>query len=792
MAKIATLSSKMGLWLSLFITLIIIVSGYGYYYIFVQYEAEQQRKILLSSGADLSSSLNSNLVEKIRVIQTLVATTEVETLLAESNFQYNSLSPASRTQLIKAENDKWKSRTSIDTAFARERLASKAAQILNRHVNDNPDVYGEIFLTNKFGAVVGMTGELSTIAHAHKYWWKAAFADGVGKVFIDDRGFDESVGGVVLGLVIPVKKSGKVIGILKANLDMKALFSSFINVKDRSRDYKVSIYRSGGLVVFDEQFAPLKHHAPEKVAALLGLKEAVGRSYIDVKGSHFWVSVPIPLTMNTGAIGFGGKPKDYGHTLGNAGEHWDIVLSKDNFHLDLGQEKTEALFIFLVSFIVLVPFFGAWIVKVLLQPLRRLSDDIENFDLEVGFESMQTPSSRELEVLSTAFRHLTERLGETVVSRDELSIEMEQRSKIENILDVFFNQTLSLNIIAGKDNRIKKCNAGLEAILGYSSTEMIGTSFWDLMCSKEDDCLTEVRDKLQKSGSILFEHKHTHKDGSDRFLAWSVYVEPTEQNVYAVATDISDKMEIDMALRQAHKIEAVGNLAGGIAHNVNNMLLPILTLTEMTIRELPKESRAHKRLEKVVEAGQRAKDLIDGIMAFSRRDDAAEVKKETDIVALVQDTTEFLKSTLPSTISLVKGSGVDVALVYCDPAQISTILVNMMSNSIDAIEGNVGKIEITVTIEYVTQKFAQTVPHLAAGNFVKIAISDTGCGMLPMVMTKVFDPFFTTKRVGDGTGLGLSTAHGIVVKSGGAIHVHSELDVGTTFTIFLPLLDQGK
>jgi PAS domain S-box-containing protein len=255
--------------------------------------------------------------------------------------------------------------------------------------------------------------------------------------------------------------------------------------------------------------------------------------------------------------------------------------------------------------------------------------------------------------------------------------------------------------------------------------------------------------------------------------------------------DTTERKEMERTLRQSHKMEAVGNLAGGIAHDVNNMLLPIISLSRMTMKDLPEGSKGRTRLEKVVEAGEKAKNIVSGMLAFSRADQEKAHNEEENIADVVQNSIDLLKTALPSTINVKENIDPNTGTVLCDHSQISTILMNLGSNATHAMGGHVGDLEISVSPVEVNQALFMKISGLKLGKFAKIAVTDTGCGMDTETLTKIFDPFFTTKEVGEGTGLGLSMSHGIIANHGGAIDVASEIGVGTTFDIYLPLVDNG-
>ena len=288
---------------------------------------------------------------------------------------------------------------------------------------------------------------------------------------------------------------------------------------------------------------------------------------------------------------------------------------------------------------------------------------------------------------------------------------------------------------------------------------------------------------------LVAERKHITIMSTSHGLIWLLGLGFIWAATRRSAAQIKERLEIENALRQAQKMDALGGLAGGIAHEINNMLLPIISLAQMTIKDFPDGSRQQKRLEKIVEAGERAKHLINGILSFSHRADVEVSQKRINIVKAIKDSLNLLRITLPSTLTFKTDLDPSTGHVVCDPIQISSIVLNLGSNAADAMEGRIGDITISLAPVEITQQHALSISELKPGRYAKLTVSDTGKGIAAHQLERIFDPFYTTKEVGQGTGLGLSIAYGIVKQHHGAITVSSEVGVGTTFDIYLPLVD---
>ncbi len=247
--------------------------------------------------------------------------------------------------------------------------------------------------------------------------------------------------------------------------------------------------------------------------------------------------------------------------------------------------------------------------------------------------------------------------------------------------------------------------------------------------------------------------------------------------------DISQEKGLEHQLLQAHKMEAVGRLAGGVAHDFNNLLTAILGYADMLAAVLPADSLQHGHSQQILRAAQRAADLTRKLLAFARKQLIE--PRVFDAGELILAVDPLLRRLIGEDIELVTLPGRSVGLVDADPGQIEQVLVNLVVNARAAMpEG--GKLSIETLEVELDEAAARGHPDVPPGRYVVIAVSDTGVGMDRETLAHIFEPFFTTKRAGEGTGLGLATCYGIVKQAGGHISVHSEPGRGTTFRVYLP------
>jgi len=259
--------------------------------------------------------------------------------------------------------------------------------------------------------------------------------------------------------------------------------------------------------------------------------------------------------------------------------------------------------------------------------------------------------------------------------------------------------------------------------------------------------------------------------------------------------DISERKKAEAAreileaqLRQAQKMEAIGQLTGGIAHDFNNLLQVILGYGDLALEDAESNQPTRSSIEEILEAGHRAKTLVRHLLAFSRQQ-VLEMK-DINLNEVIADLMKMIRRVIGEHITLDVLTGHNLGIVRADPGQLEQILVNLCVNARDAMPGG-GRITIETENVRIDEDYCLTHTWAKPGRYVLLSITDTGCGMDQSTMANVFEPFFTTKEVGVGTGLGLSTVYGLVKQHEGMVHVYSEVDKGSIFKIYLPLVERS-
>jgi two-component system, cell cycle sensor histidine kinase and response regulator CckA len=254
--------------------------------------------------------------------------------------------------------------------------------------------------------------------------------------------------------------------------------------------------------------------------------------------------------------------------------------------------------------------------------------------------------------------------------------------------------------------------------------------------------------------------------------------------VMGVARDITDRKQLEREFAQAQKMEAVGRLAGGVAHDFNNMLTAILGYSDILRDSLSDRPDALADIEEIRKAGERAGQLIRQLLAFSRKQDLS--PEVIDVNALLLEFDKMLHRMIGEDVKVDIATDPQLRRVKVDPHQLEQVVMNLVVNARDAMPHG-GDIRIATANVTLDAGFARTHAGAVPGEYVALSVRDTGCGITPDVLAHVFEPFFTTKPEGKGTGLGLSTVYGIVKQSGGYIVIESEPGHGTTITVYLPV-----
>jgi PAS domain S-box-containing protein len=411
---------------------------------------------------------------------------------------------------------------------------------------------------------------------------------------------------------------------------------------------------------------------------------------------------------------------------------------------------------------------------------EELRTQVTNMESEIYLRA------RQLDEANRQLRAANEELARLDRHKDlQLS---EYRNRLALIVDSSTDAIISKDL----NGLITSWNKGAERIYGYKAEEVLGK---ELTVLAPPECQDEV---FQILASVCdgkeIEHIDTTRVTKDgRVIEVSISVSPVRDalgkivGASTIARDITAQKRAQVELRQAQKMEAVGQLAGGVAHDFNN-ILGIVTACAELLRTHPNDDALRlELLGHIRDAALRGASVTRQLLEFSRK----QPLKSTviDLNIRVREACKLLLPLLGDDVEVSFVPHASRALIEADESQIDQILLNLAVNARDAMRQG-GKFTVETSIVRISEEFVQQRPEMKPGNYVLLMVCDSGCGMDPQIASRIFEPFFTTKEVGKGTGLGLSTVYGIVQQSGGQISVESEPGQGTTFKIYLPCMDK--
>jgi PAS domain S-box-containing protein len=411
-------------------------------------------------------------------------------------------------------------------------------------------------------------------------------------------------------------------------------------------------------------------------------------------------------------------------------------------------------------------------------------DDTAVQAVQRGAQDYLLKGDVDAQALTRAVRYACERAG---LRRQLMESEARFRALVEHSYDAI--------ALVGPDFTALYNSRSVERVSGFTPEELFGKRMDDFA---HPDDMPAIRERFVEcfthpGRAVPIEFRFRHKDGSWRFGEGVIVNRLDDPAVGAIVVnhrDITRRKEAEQVLReteerlrQAYKMEAVGRLAGGIAHDFNNVLTAIFGYSDLLRDQLPEDDPRRPDLDEIRRSAERAASLTRQLLAFSRKQVMQpRVLDLNDVVANVQ---KLLSKLVGDDVELEIRRGAGLWTVKADPGQLEQVLMNLAANARDAMaEG--GRMTIDTANLTMTEADARPLPGLQPGDYVRLAVTDTGAGMSDSTRNNIFEPFFTTKEQGKGTGLGLATVYGIIKQTGGGIYVSSEEGKGTRFDIYLP------
>ncbi len=378
--------------------------------------------------------------------------------------------------------------------------------------------------------------------------------------------------------------------------------------------------------------------------------------------------------------------------------------------------------------------------------------------------------------------------GTDITDRKQSEAEL-QRSR--RLLEQVINANPDLLWMKNPDGTFLMCNTQFEKLVGVPQTQLIGKTDYDFFpVAQADDCKQQDLHALQKKATSTYQeflrHAGKNKDVFYETIKTPVYDHGDQPiGVLGIGRDITERVKLESTVRQAQKLDSIGQLAGGVAHDFNNMLMGIMGYIELSRTQISANHPVQEFLDEMYRISERSADLTRKLLGFARKQITA--PRELNLNDTIHGMLKMLRRLIGEDVELIWEPGEDLWEVSMDPSQVDQILVNLCVNARDAIKG-VGSIRISTSNIRLDAKSCTLLPGATPGEYILIKVTDTGKGLAPNIRERIFEPFFTTKDIGEGTGLGLSTVHGIIKQNSGHIQVQSREQEGTTFFINIPRL----
>jgi two-component system cell cycle sensor histidine kinase/response regulator CckA len=411
---------------------------------------------------------------------------------------------------------------------------------------------------------------------------------------------------------------------------------------------------------------------------------------------------------------------------------------------------------------------------------------------------------RERRAREQAERLLEEKSLALFESNRRLTKSLERVERREALLKSVLDSVLDGVITLDGTGQVRVFSESARRIFGVAPDDVVGTSIRALIPVFDLDDPESPFTAMVKHGEFNelamggYQTVAVRGDG-ETFPAETAVTQFTHVDTRTLVVTIRDisrqqqefeiRKDLEAQLRHLQKMESLGTLAGGVAHEFNNMLVPIITLTELSREDLPEDSFGYENLGHVLDAAARARSLVAKVLTFSRKNDP--YIEEVEFTEVLAASASLLKNTIPSTTVLDMQIPAPGLIILGDRTELEQIVLNLVGNASAALGGDEGRVEVVAATCEVRIGSCEQRRGLRPGTYIRLAVKDDGCGMDQETAARIFDPFFTTKSVGQGTGLGLAIVHAIIERCQGLIDLETAPNEGTTFTIYLPAFTQS-
>jgi PAS domain S-box-containing protein len=578
----------------------------------------------------------------------------------------------------------------------------------------------------------------------------------------------------------PVKDSrGNVIAVLFVGLDFT---DSLKGLKDTIRNTKIG--ESGYIFALDAKeghdYGKLQIHPAKEGSNIADSK--------DSKGHEFIREI---LTKKDGIIRYPWVNRELGETrvreklvAYHSFKEWNWIVCAGSW-LDEMNPEPKTFLKAMVGATLLVAFILVLIFRTMLREENRFKNELQ-IRIDAYQESQEELQATE-EMLRAQVDEYIETHDQLLATEEILRVHLVEAEEIsKKFKAVFENSPIGIALTKIPEGTFYEVNQACIGMFGYTREEVIGKTTLELSVWRREEDRNSYLNSLRDNGSVQnFEAKMNRKSGDEItvLLSGTMLEISGEPFILIAFMEITEQKRLQSQLHQSQKMEAVGQLAGGVAHDFNNMLGVILGYAELALMKMEPSQPFYANLCEIRSAAERSADLTRQLLAFARKQTIA--PKVIDLNKSVSGVLKMLQRLIGEDIHITWLSGENLWLVKVDPSQIDQMLANLCVNARDAIT-DVGRMTIETGNRTFDADYCAYHLGYLPGEYVRLSVSDNGSGMDKKTVTHIFEPFYTTKTKGKGTGLGLATVYGIVKQNNGFINVYSEPGQGTTFTIYLP------
>ena len=451
-------------------------------------------------------------------------------------------------------------------------------------------------------------------------------------------------------------------------------------------------------------------------------------------------------------------------------------------------------------------FISVLLASSMVQPLEKLMDLAHSISKGNWGQVVETSGTIEIQALAHSINKMSQSIQEKINESKQAEQEL---IRSHEVLKTILDRSPFGVAVIGRDRKIRWANHYVYTLLGMKdATGLFGKECGEYFCpALQQECPILDRGQMVNNSERILRSQ----DGMEiPILKTVIEIEMNGESVLLETfVDITERKKaeeenakFEAKLQQAQKMESLGSLAGGIAHDLNNILFPISGLSEMLLDDIPPGNPARESVEQIYKSAQRGSDLVKQILAFSRQSNPR--KLPIRIQSILREALKLARAAIPMNIEITSHIKQDCGMVSANPTQVHQILMNLITNAYHSVEGNGGTINVELKETDAGCNIGMSHPvfgekddlcdnsmpeDIWVGRYACITLSDTGTGIDPMLIDKIFDPYFTTKELGKGTGLGLSVVHGIVKEHRGDIRVYSEVGKGTSFHVYLPIIE---